>query len=104
MKFPKSVHAEGWDHHFDGAEPAINTHNPALNVKRGFKAGAKPVSLHTPLQGDVPAAMQMHAKQAGSFDGHALAGEVGVGLAGHRVGVDAHQRAQAELAGDRDDG
>lgn len=51
MKFPKSVHAEGWSHHFEGAPSAARTNNPAFNAKRGFKAGAKPVSLHTPLQG-----------------------------------------------------
>ena len=52
MKFPKSMHAEGWDRHFDGGAAAVKTNNPALNAKRGFKSGAKPVSLHTPLHLD----------------------------------------------------
>lgn len=55
MKFPKSVHAEGWSHHFEGAPSAARTNNPAFNAKRGFKAGAKPVSLHTPLRGPTSA-------------------------------------------------
>lgn len=56
MKFPKSVHAEGWDQQVYGSGNQIKTNNPALSLKRGFKAGAKPVSLHTPLHGDAPAA------------------------------------------------
>ncbi|MBL8279840.1 MAG: BON domain-containing protein [Pelomonas sp.] len=55
MKFPKSVHAEGWDQQVYGSGNPVKTNNPALNLKRGFKAGAKPVSLHTPLHGDAPA-------------------------------------------------
>lgn len=55
MKFPKSVHAEGWDQQVYGSGNTVKTNNPALNLKRGFKAGAKPVSLHTPLHGDAPA-------------------------------------------------
>lgn len=55
MKFPKSVHAEGWDQQVYGGGNPVKTNNPALNLKRGFKAGAKPVSLHTPLHGDAPA-------------------------------------------------
>jgi hypothetical protein len=55
MKFPKSMHAEGWDQHFEGGAPAVKTNNPAFNQKRGFKAGAKPVSLHTPWHADAPA-------------------------------------------------
>lgn len=54
MKFPTSVHAEGWDQQVYGSGNQVKTNNPALNLKRGFKAGAKPVSLHTPLHGDVP--------------------------------------------------
>lgn len=55
MKFPKSIHAEGWDSHFSGDASTVRTNNPAFNLKRGFKAGAKPVSLHTPLPGAEPA-------------------------------------------------
>lgn len=55
MKFPKSVHAEGWDSHLSGDAPRVKTNSAAFNLKRGFKAGAKPVSLHTPLHGAAPA-------------------------------------------------
>lgn len=53
MKFSKSMHAEGWADHFDDAPaaPVRARNNPTL--KRGFKAGAKPVSAHTPLHLDV---------------------------------------------------
>lgn len=55
MKFPKSMHADGWDSHISADAPRVKTNSPAFNQKRGFKAGAKPVSLHTPLHGDAPA-------------------------------------------------
>lgn len=52
MKFPKSMHAEGWANHFDdaAAAPAASSPKPRLNA--GFKSGAKPVSANTPLHGD----------------------------------------------------
>ncbi len=47
MKFPKSMHAEGWADHFgDAAAPANKS------TKQGSKAGAKPVNANTPLHGD----------------------------------------------------
>ncbi|MFG6455258.1 BON domain-containing protein [Roseateles sp. BYS96W] len=50
MKFPKSMHAEGWVRHFDdGAAPRV-----AATTRPGIKAGAKPVNAYTPLHGDVP--------------------------------------------------
>lgn len=49
MKFPKSMHAEGWAHHFeDGATPPT-TKVAAPRRAGSVKAGAKPVSAHTPL-------------------------------------------------------
>lgn len=64
MKFPTSVHAEGWTQQVYGGGAHVKTNNPALNLKRGFKAGAKPVSLHTPLHGDVPTAATSTARPA----------------------------------------
>jgi hypothetical protein len=58
MKFPKSIHAEGWSSHLD--TPAT----PKTPLKQGVKAGAKPVSLHTPLQGDEPVARARAATAA----------------------------------------
>ncbi len=50
MKFPKSMHAEGWVRHFDdGAAPRV-----AATTRPRIKAGAKPVNAYTPLHGDVP--------------------------------------------------
>jgi len=53
MKFPKSMHAEGWDRHFDDV-PAPRAAATGATARPGIKAGAKPVNAYTPLHGDVP--------------------------------------------------
>ncbi|RTL41702.1 MAG: BON domain-containing protein [Burkholderiales bacterium] len=92
MKFPKSMHAEGWDRHVDGGAAAVKTNTPAFNLKRGFKAGAKPVSLHTPLHLDAhPAAapaVRSAVAQAGTAPVRAgsLGWVVGAGLGALLIG------------------
>ncbi|WP_408598096.1 BON domain-containing protein [Limnohabitans sp.] len=52
MKFPKSVHAEGWAHHFDADATPPATRAAAPRRAGGPKAGAKPVRAHTLLNGE----------------------------------------------------
>lgn len=52
MKFPKSMHAEGWANHFDDAPAAPVRTSPKPRLNAGFRAGAKPVNANTPLHGD----------------------------------------------------
>lgn len=93
MKFPKSIHAEGWDQHIEHAdEPAGRQGKPGRNP--GHKAGAKPVSWHTPLHSEpVPrasAATQATRSQPAAVTPWLLGAGVMAALIGGAVAMSRH--------------
>jgi len=53
MKFPKSMHADGWAQHFE--ESSVSARAPRKAYPpAGLRPGARPVSAHTPLHPEFP--------------------------------------------------
>jgi len=97
MKFPKSIHAEGWGQHIEHADGPAGRHGKPghkTGHKPGNKAGAKPVSWHTPLHGEpVPrasAAPQATRSQPAAATPWLLGAGVMAALIGGAVAMSRH--------------